>query len=88
MPINDSNLAVTYDTHNNVLYVCLTDQIIKSSKTPEDDNFVILNYNANGEIVGLQLLEFSDATETYWRSFEKEIPPILFNAVLNWIGSD
>lgn len=88
MRTNDSNLAVTYDTHSNVLYVRLTDETIVTSKTPEDDHFVILNLNAKGEVVGLQLLEFSDATETYWRSFEKEVPPIIFNAVLNWLGSD
>ncbi len=78
--------AISYDTTSDVLYVRFADAVICNSQNSEDDSYTIFNLNEAGEIVGLQLLSFSEATETYWRSFEKDIPPALYEAVLNWIG--
>lgn len=78
--------AISYDTIADVLYVRFADAVISNSKNSEDDSYTVFNLNDAGEIVGLQLLAFSEATETYWRSFKNDIPPALYEAVLNWIG--
>lgn len=86
--LDQESYTVNYDVCGDVLYVKMKDTVIKNSQHPEGDSFVIFNYNDNGEIVGLQLLDFSEATETYWNQFKTEVPPVLFSAVLNWIGSE
>jgi uncharacterized protein YuzE len=50
-------MKVKYDKEQDVLYVSFSDEAIHESD--EEKNGVILDYSANGQIVGIELLRAS-----------------------------
>ncbi len=87
--MNEAHI-INYDIANDVLYVKLPGGKIVRSTTADGDDFVILNFDEHGEVVGLQLLEISDMGINRWRDCFGEADGIgeeLHGAVSKWIYS-
>jgi uncharacterized protein YuzE len=71
--------SIRYDAAADVLYVKMAGQIVASAPIPGDD-FVILNRNAAGEVIGLQLLDVASLSASRWvGKFQTgEIPEPMF----------
>lgn len=54
-------MKVTYDTHTDTLRIILTDTAIDESD--EDKPGVILDYDASGNVVGMEILDASQRME-------------------------
>lgn len=73
-------ITVTYDPDGDCLYVKYTDRVIVNSNG--DRPHEIHNFDSNGEVIGLQLLEAST-----WRSFKDAgLPAPLVEAIQNWLA--
>ena len=79
--------SISYDAEGDVLYVKLYGLVIEHSSAMEDDDFVILNYSATGEIVGVQLLDVSRLTRLSWcANFRYDVPSWLYDEVAGWLS--
>jgi hypothetical protein len=92
-PIQDSastpDITYDYDGASDVLYVKLPGVDIYASHGLSDDDFVILNVDRDGNVVGLQLLGVVESMplERWQTHFHtNEIPMPLFEAVSQWLG--
>jgi len=87
MELDPPFINVKYDVSSDVLYVKKTHSIISKSKPMMDDDFVILNYDKDNNVVGLQFLEIEYLSVETWRNYFQtaEIPADIFKAVDNWL---
>jgi uncharacterized protein YuzE len=78
---------IHHDAASDVLYAKLPDRkVVRSAPLPDDD-FVILNVDAGGEVVGVQLLEATEMNRGRWREFFRNAIPItLFEAIDYWLA--
>ena len=80
--------SLRHDSSSDVLYVRDPRAQIATSAPIPGDGFVVLNFDASGHVVGLQLLEVGELTQRDWREFFRtgEIPPVMFDAVDAWLA--
>lgn len=77
-----------HDVANDVLYARLPDRRVVQSLPLEDDDFVILNVDAGGDVVGVQLIEAREMTPGRWREFfRSSVPAPLFDAIDRWLAT-
>ena len=79
---------LTYDAQSDVLYVKLPGARILESDSIEGDDFVIVNKDSAGRIVGLQLIAVRDSMSlSRWaQHFQNDVPTSLFQAVARWLA--
>ena len=78
--------TVSYDKTADVLYLKDPDATIASSAPLPGDDFVILNRDKSGAVVGLQLVSASEMTLDDWLDFyHVDVPKPLFGAVSKWL---
>ena len=77
---------LTYDAQSDVLYVKLRDAArIVDCEPIDGDDFVVLNRDAAGRIVGLQLLYVCEMSVGRWVEHFRDVPGPLFEAVEGWL---
>lgn len=80
--------TVSYDEQADVLYVKIHEAKIVDSEPLDGDDFVIVNRDAAGRMVGLQLLYASEITTWRWeRHFVHDVQSALFEAVAVWLAT-
>jgi len=81
------NLDLDYDPSGDVLYVKVAGARIRAGRPVEGDDFVILNVDQDGVVVGLQLIDAREMSAVRWREYfaTPEIPEEIFAAVDAWL---
>jgi uncharacterized protein YuzE len=81
--VNDQFL----DAESDVLYVKVRGARIRTSRSIGGDDFVILNSDSKGRVVGLQLVAFSQMSSARWSSnfHTGEIPEAIYVEVYRWL---
>lgn len=77
--------SVSYESRTDLLKAMLPGAIERSQNI-ENDNYVVLHFDKNEQIIGVQIREFSGASQSYWKQYEDLIPQSLYFAVQKWIG--
>lgn len=86
-----SGISVDYDACSGILYVKLLYASLCASicvsQPLEGDDFVILNKDSRGAVVGLQLIDVREMSSARWEEHfhTPEIPEPLFAAVDDWL---
>lgn len=79
---------VSYDAKADVLYVKMPGAKIVDSGPLDDDDFVIVNRDSVGRMVGLRILCASEITAWRWeRHFAHDVQTVLFEAVATWLAN-
>src|SRR5579872_3548106 len=81
------NMELRHDADNDVLYVREAGVQIWSSEPIQGDDFVILNMDRDGRVVGLQLMCAREMAHARWREFfhPPEIPEEIYATVDRWL---
>ena len=80
-------LALSLDEEADVLYVRMRDRRLLSSRVAPSDSFLILNTDAAGNIVGLQVLYASELKTSWARHPDRALVPApLANAIDEWVA--
>jgi uncharacterized protein YuzE len=72
--VNNTKMKITYDPKADAAYIQLKRGAVK--KTKEEGDFIIVDYGAKGEILGIEILFYSKRI-----SLIKSLPPAIRNAL-------
>lgn len=76
-----------HDVRADVLCAKIAEDRVYASRPLPDDDFVILNRDRDGRVIGVQILNVREMTVGRWREFfKKDVPQPLFALVDEWLG--
>lgn len=82
-------LTITHDAALDVLYVKLEGARIATSREAPSYDYLILNEDSEGLVVGVQIILASECADSWRGHLDKDIlPSELSSAIENWIIRD
>lgn len=84
-----SDVRMTHEPVGDVLYALRSGVHVAKSRTAPEDDYLILNMDTVGNIVGVQLICAATMPVSFWKDHpDREIvPQDLLTALDTWIGS-
>lgn len=86
---DDPSIHVTHDMASDVLYMKLAGTHIANSHESPGDDYIILNYDTLGTVVGVQFLAVSEMTPDFWKLHPSRtcLPRSILGALDRWFAS-
>jgi len=84
----NGHVQLRFDTDRDVLYAKRADASIRRSAEAPSDGYLILNCDAEGRVVGVQLLAAQEMPNAAWRQHPDRgaLPPDLLAALDDWMN--
>lgn len=86
----DGAVRLTVDGTQDVLYAKRTDGIVKNSAEAPNDDYLILNFAADGSVIGIQVIEAHGLIPDEWKRHPDRglVPPDILEEVDRWFTGE